>query len=319
MTESLGRLARVEVREVWKHEAHDFTPWLLEHADVLGDALGLEIELENAEHPVGGFSLDLIGRDLGTGARIIVENQLEGTDHVHLGQVVTYAAGTDAAVVVWVATEFREEHRQAIDWLNEHTDDGIQLFGVQLGVVRIGDSPRAPLLEVVAQPNDWQRTVRSELARSEISERGQMYQKFWAAYLQEARTRHPEWPGIITRQPQPANWMGFSGPMRGTRMNPSFADSGRLRHELYIDARDHDLNRAVLGRFLDQRGTLESAYGAALAFEDLDARACRIAEYTDGSIDEVARHADFIEWFIDAGERLRRALAEIDLPTDLVT
>src|SRR5215212_3718080 len=114
----LGRLILVEPRTVWPHEAADFTPWLLDNVDVLGDLLGMELELEVAEHPVGSFSLDLYGHDLSDDNVVIVENQLEPSDHNHLGQILTYAAGTDPTTIVWVATGFRDEHRQAVAWLN---------------------------------------------------------------------------------------------------------------------------------------------------------------------------------------------------------
>ena len=115
----LGRLQSMDPRDVWRHEAHDFTPWLLENADVLSDALGIDLELSAAEHPVGGFNLDLVGRDLTNNCVLIVENQLSTTDHGHLGQLVTYAAGTDARTIVWISPSFREEHRQALDFLND--------------------------------------------------------------------------------------------------------------------------------------------------------------------------------------------------------
>ena len=102
----LGRLKPVDVRAVWPHEAHQFTPWLLDNADVLADTLGIELELQAEEHPVGGFSLDLMGRDFTHNTVLIVENQLAVTDHLHLGQIMTYAAGTDAKTIVWVATAF---------------------------------------------------------------------------------------------------------------------------------------------------------------------------------------------------------------------
>src|SRR3954447_4169474 len=120
---SLGRLVPVPPRDVWAHEAHNFTPWLLANADVLSDLLGMDLELEVAEHPVGNFSLDLMGRDTATGQRVIVENQLEVTDHTHLGQILTYAGGTDPTTIVWVAPTFRAEHRAALDWLNQRTDE----------------------------------------------------------------------------------------------------------------------------------------------------------------------------------------------------
>lgn len=156
----LGRLAPVAPRDVWAHEAHDFTPWLLANQDVLGEALGMDLELVTAEHPVGGFSLDLLGRDLATGETVIVENQLEVTDHLHLGQIITYAGGTDPTNIVWIATGFRDEHRAALDWLNTHTDENTRFFGVEIHVVRIGSSEPAPLLRVVTQPNDWGKQVK---------------------------------------------------------------------------------------------------------------------------------------------------------------
>lgn len=156
----LGRLTPVPPREVWAHEALNFTPWLLANQDVLGEALGMDLELVTAEHPVGGFSLDLLGHDRATGDTVIVENQLEITDHIHLGQILTYAGGTDPKNIVWIAAAFREEHRAALDWLNTHTDEDTRFFGVEVRVVRIGDSEPAPMLRVVAQPNDWGKQVK---------------------------------------------------------------------------------------------------------------------------------------------------------------
>ena len=132
-------------------------------------------ELEAAEHPVGGYSLDLVGRDTTNDAVLIVENQLAPTDHSHLGQVLTYAAGTAASTIVWIATAFCEEHRQALDWLNENTGEDVHFFGIELQVVKIGDSPPAPLLNLVAQPNDWQKQVRASTQRSAVTGKGALY------------------------------------------------------------------------------------------------------------------------------------------------
>jgi hypothetical protein len=134
----------VDPTTLWGHEAHDFTPWLLDNTDGLADALGIDVELEATEHRVGTFSLDLLGKDLTNGTILMVENQLAGTDHSHLGQILTYATGTGAATIVWIATTFREEHRQALDWLNEQTGEGIHFFGLQLEAFRIKGSEPAP-------------------------------------------------------------------------------------------------------------------------------------------------------------------------------
>lgn len=165
MSVATGRLTRVAVREVWRHEARNFTTWLLENADVLGECLGMELELTKVEHAVGGFSLDLLGSEVGTDAVVIVENQLEESDHTHLGQILTYAGGTDAHHVVWVAPSFRPEHREALEWLNQRTDSQTRFFAVRIEAVRIGDSPAAPLMSLVVQPNDWGKAVRRSSAR----------------------------------------------------------------------------------------------------------------------------------------------------------
>ncbi len=157
----LGRLTSVSPRAVWHDEARDLTPWLLENADVLSEVLGMDLELETAEHPVGNFSLDLIGKDRASGERVIIENQLEASDHHHLGQILTYAGGTDPTTIIWVAPAFRDEHRAALEWLNERTNENTRFFAVQVGVVKIGDSLPAPLLTLVVQPNDWGKAVRA--------------------------------------------------------------------------------------------------------------------------------------------------------------
>lgn len=138
--ESLGRLEIVELRSGWNDEARDFTPWLFNNADVLSDALGIDVELTAKEYLVGGYSLDLLGRDLTNDCTLIVENQLEASDHGHLGQVMTYAGGTDASTIVWVAARFRQEHLAAIEWLNDRTDEDTRVFAVEIGLRRIGDS-----------------------------------------------------------------------------------------------------------------------------------------------------------------------------------
>ena len=130
--QDLGVIERVDLREVWNSEATDFTPWLANQIAELGESLGMDLEVESQEAAVGSFSLDLLARDVGSNRPVIIENQLELTNHDHLGKLLTYAAGYDAGVIVWIAKEFREEHRQAMDWLNQHSDDNTEFFGVQI-------------------------------------------------------------------------------------------------------------------------------------------------------------------------------------------
>lgn len=304
----LGRLVPVPPREVWTSEAHDFTPWLLANYESLREALGIDLELSAAEHRVGEFSLDLIGRDLGNNTVVIVENQLEATDHGHLGQILTYAAGTGASTIVWLATSFREEHRQALDWLNQRTAEDVHFFGVQVSVVKIGESPPAPLFEVVAKPNDWQKRLRTATRAGTVSPRGELYRDFWSRYLKRISGR-----GWGRRQtPPPANWMDFPSPISGTRINPSFAAGGRIRHELYLDSGDGENNLELFEAILQRREAFEAAYGCPLEFEELPGkRACRISEYAEGAIDKADDWDSYMDWFIDAAERMRVAIAAI--------
>lgn len=310
----LGRLEHIQPRTVWVNEAHDFTPWLLANSDRLGEALGVDLELHVAEHPVGGFSLDLLGRDLTNDAVVIVENQLEGTDHRHLGQILTYAAGTGASTIVWIATAFREEHRQAIDWLNEKTAEDVNFFGVQVSVVQIGSSLPAPLFDVVAKPNEWQKQVRLSARGGSASGRGDQYRRFWTRYLERVRSRHPDWFKRAT--PQAANWMSFPGPYSGSGLNSSFAAGSRLRHELYIDTRDADANLELFESLRGRRMEVEAAYGRSLEFDEMPGKqACRVAEYREGDVADEHRWDEFIEWFLDCGVRLRQALPPSPTPS----
>ena len=142
----------------------------------------MTLEATAAEVPVDQFSADIVATDAQSGYRVLIENQLEGSDHTHLGQILTYLAGLEAKTVVWVAPEFADAHRSAIRWLNEHTDDDFSFFAVRLRVVRIGDSPYAPVFEVVEKPNQWERHL-SKITHRAGSENGDLRERFWQRYL----------------------------------------------------------------------------------------------------------------------------------------
>jgi hypothetical protein len=188
---TLGRLELLHPRQVWADEARHFTPWLFDNADYLAESLGIELELEQREHGVGMFSLDLYGRDLTNNCPLIVENQLEDSDHRHLGQLLTYAAGTDAATVVWVAPRFRDEHRQVLEYLNDMASGAARFFGVEVSVGVIGDSDPAPMFSVVAQPSNWRAQVKAQQAADEISPARAAYLQFWTSYLERLHSEHP--------------------------------------------------------------------------------------------------------------------------------
>lgn len=185
----LGRLVDCSLRDAWAHEAHDFTAWLADNLDFLSEAIGVPLEFEAREQPVESFSADLLARNAEDGSRVLIENQLERTDHTHLGQILTYMAGLEVDIVVWIAGEFREPHLSALRWLNEKTGTDVAFFGVRLRAVRIGDSPIAPVFEVLAKPNDWERQLKETAPKKGgSSEEGRTNGEFWQAYL----SAHPE-------------------------------------------------------------------------------------------------------------------------------
>lgn len=259
---------------------------------------------------MGAYSLDLIGRDLTNDAVLMVENQLAVTDHGHLGQLLTYAAGTQAATVVWIATHFREEHRQALDWLNENTGQRIHFFGIELDVVRIGDSAPAPLLKLVAQPNDWQKEIRTRAQSTGVSGKAAAYLQFWTKALERIRSAHPEWTSAT--KGQTSNWIWMRPVAKGVAHSLSFAQGGRLRSELYVDSGDAERNDEIFTAYYAQREAFEAAYGGSVEWDKIEGRrASRIAVYIEGAVDDIARHDEYIAWFIDSGERLRRAAAAV--------
>jgi Domain of unknown function (DUF4268) len=257
---------------------------------------------------VGGFALDLLGRDLTNDCVLIVENQLTGTDHGHLGQILTYAAGTGAATIVWLATAFREEHRQALDWLNELAGGSARFFGIEIALARIGSSPPAPLFTLSARPNDWHAQLAAAAhAETTSSGKGELYRQFWARFLERVRVEHPTW--TRARVPTNANWMIMPSPVRATWIGVNFTRGSRIRTELYVDGGDSALNNAVFETLMSYREQLEAAIGQTLSWEDLpNRRACRISLYQPGKV-VTTEHADaHIDWFIDTGTRLRAAL-----------
>jgi hypothetical protein len=207
---NLARLESVELREIWDSESGDFTPWLAQEENLvlLGEAIDVDLEMEAQEKEVGPFRADILCKDAATNAWVIVENQLESTDHVHLGQLLTYAAGLKATTIVWIAKEFTDQHRAALDWLNEVAGQSAAFFGVQVELWRIGGSPPAPKFNVVCRPNPSSTAARSAAEGvGSMSERQELQRDYWTAL----RTFLLERKSIVAPQrPQPACWTNFA-------------------------------------------------------------------------------------------------------------
>lgn len=283
----------MRVRDIWADEARDFTPWLFENADRLADSLGIDLELEQSEFPVGTFSLDLLGRDLTHECPLIIENQLEDTDHRHLGQLLTYAAGTDAMTVVWIAPRFRDEHRQALEYLNDLAGDDARFFGVEIQVAVIGDSDPAPIFNVAVQPSDWRAQLRSKSSVTTAS--NEAYREFWSTYLTEI---HANQPGLTrATAPQPQGWMNLNTYRNGITFMGTFLRGQKLSAEVYIDPKPAERNSSVFEALLLKKNEIESELGATLDWQPMpDRQACRIRLERDGSIADRDSWTELREW-----------------------
>ena len=205
----LGTIKKIDLRDVWSSESSDFTPWLAteENISLLGDAIGLELEVESQEKNVGPFRADILARDLTSNHYVLIENQLEQTNHNHLGQIMTYAAGLDAFSIIWIAKSFTEEHRAALDWLNRITEENINFFGIEIEVIQIGDSLPAPQFKVVAKPNDWSKSVRSSASTGELTDTKLKQQQYWTEFKEYVEKNGSPFK---VQKPSPQHWTNIA-------------------------------------------------------------------------------------------------------------
>jgi len=205
----MGRLERVDLRTIWNSEPGDFTPWLAEESSLklLGETIGIDLELEAQEKDVGPFRADILCKNTVSNEWVLIENQLEKTDHTHLGQLMTYAAGLNTVTIVWIALRFTDEHRAALDWLNGITEDRFAFFGLEIEAWRIGESPIAPKFSVVCKPNDWTKSVHTSVASGELSHTKQVQQQYWAALSQFLINNNSK---IKSQKAHPRYWADFA-------------------------------------------------------------------------------------------------------------
>lgn len=233
--ENIGELEKVDLRTIWNNEERDFSLWLAQEKGLakLSEVIGVDIVLIERESQVGGFSADLYAEVEGSEDKVIIENQLEDTNHDHLGKIITYASGKDAKYVIWIVKRARPEHRQAIEWLNAHTDEDVNFFLLEIELWRIGDSLPAPKFNVVALPNDWVREERR--STSEITERGKMCLDYWEAFNKYV-SQHPEFMRQFKlRRSHPHHWYDLSIGIGGViiSLNAQF-NKGTIDAGLYI-------------------------------------------------------------------------------------
>ena len=280
----LGRIESVDLRTAWPDEAKNFTPWLAaeENLGLLSNILGLQLEVEAVEKQVGPFSADILAKDCLSGHWVLIENQIEITDHGHLGQILTYAAGLDVAVVIWIARSFREQHRAAIDYLNRITDEDHLFFGVQVELLKIGESAFSPSFTVVAKPNNWskQSAAAKFAAEDTLSPTQALYREFWSSLIASAKDAYPS---LAARKPYKGSWQTAervgSGPGFALDSNAAFTGSNQLRVEVYVSGPSAP---AAFDSLLARKAEVETQFGGDLIWEILQGHEKRIAFYMPG-------------------------------------
>lgn len=297
----VAKIERVPLREVWRHEAHDLTRSLEENTDVLNDVLGITLVSIERERTAGSFSVDLVAEDDG-GRTVVIENQLERSDHDHLGKVITYTAMMDAQVAVWIVAEPRPEHVRAISWLNESPSD---FYLLKIEGIKIADSPPAPLLTLIVGPSEESRVVGE--TKRELAERHFIRKDFWTSLLERARPRTRLHSGI---SPGHDTWISTGAGKSGLAFSYVMTKHAS-GVELYIDrGRDlDDENMQIFETLFAGREEIEREHGGPLDWQPLDGRrACRIKHHVEGGYRDDQRWPEIQDAMIDAMISFERAL-----------
>jgi len=294
MKKQLSKLTKIELRDVWPHEALDFTKWLAleENLDALSEEIGIDIKLIGTEVSVGKFNVDILAEEENTGHKIIIENQLEDTDHDHLGKIITYASGHDAKVIIWVVRDAREEHRQAIEWLNSHTDDEIGFFLIKIELYQIDDSSPAPKFEIISKPNEWAKTIKTNSSGNDLSNTKLQQLEFWESFKGYVRTKNSN---IRLQTSRPQHWYDVS--MGSSEAHVALTVNTRedlVGCEVYINK-----NKDLYSFLLNKKDEIEKELGEPAIWVDAaKASRIKISRKVNGVFNEKESESYF-EWLYE--------------------
>ncbi len=303
----LGQIKEVSLRRIWKNEAYDFTPWLSENLEEIGQAIGLELEFEDAEVSVGPYSADILAKDAGTGDYVVIENQLEKTNHDHLGKCLTYASVLDATTVIWIASKFTEEHKKALDWLNDHTSEEIGFYGVKVELWQIDDSQPAVKFNVISAPNEIvkQATMRKE--QGELTETRKTQLDFWTAF----KDKLSETGKIRSLQtPRPQYWFDVALGKSGVHLSNTFnTDRSEIGVRVYIN------NKKVaewLPYFESRKEEIESEIGSTLVWNPNPENRDKVIVLTKHfNLDQKENWKEAITWLVGQTIKFRVVFARM--------
>ncbi|MCM1986948.1 DUF4268 domain-containing protein [Methanococcoides seepicolus] len=269
---TIGKIEKVPLRNMWENEAHNFTPWLADNIDILGDAIGMNLSFIEREKKNGSFSLDILAED-NSGNKVIIENQLEKSDHDHLGKLLTYLTGLEAKTAIWVCSEARQEHIQVIEWLNENTYDGIQFYLVRLEGLKIGESIPAPYFSVVCAPSEIAKDIGRE--KEEDSKRHKLRLEFWELLLAKSKVQ-TQLHGNIS--PSRDNWISAGAGKSGLSYTYSITmNSASVEFSIDGGKDAEELNKQRFNELYQHKDVIENSFGEALIWDCVEGRkSCRI-------------------------------------------
>ena len=304
---NLGKIKKIELRKVWNNEASDFTNWLAEEENLrlLSDEIGIDINLIQTEASVGKFKVDILGEEENIGKKIIIENQLEATNHDHLGKIITYASGHEANTVIWVVKEAREEHRQAIDWLNDHTDADIAFFLIQVELWQIDASPFAPKFEIISKPNDWARTVKQSVRSGKLTDTAVRQLEFWGQFETFAKNHQTI---LRIQKPSPRYWLNtYIGSKYAHILLTLNSFYEVIRTGLYIQD-----NKEVY-YFLEQRkDEVEKELDCKVEWMELQGqKASHIKAEFPGLIDNTEEWEKYFAWLQETAEKFQKVFSKL--------
>ena len=290
----LSKLEKIkDLRSVWKHEAYDFTKWLAEEENLntLSEEIGIEIELLSTEAKTGSFSTDILAVEANSNDKIIIENQLELTNHDHLGKIITYASGHDAKTIIWIVKEAREEHRQAIDWLNEHTGEEINIFLCKIELWRIGNSKIAPKFQIVSSPNNWSKTVKRSLD-NKMTSTSMLQYNYWSKVKEEIDKNYPI---FNSRKPRGQPWydLAIGRPLAHISLNMN-TQTPSIKVLLYISN-----NKELFNHLYESKEEIESKLGYSLNWINLENnKSSKIEIVKKVDVDDQSMWDENIKWHL---------------------
>ena len=301
---NLGKLKEIkDVRNIWPHEALDFTPWLVEEDNLalLANAVGLEITINETESSVGDFNVDIYATETGTDRKIIIENQLEDTNHDHLGKLITYASGKSADIVIWVVKRAREEHQSAIEWLNNHTDENIAFFLVEIKLYQIGSSDIAVKFEVVEKPNDWTKQIKRNTSNSPTL---QARYDYWVAFNDYVFQNNTFSKQFNKRKASTDHWMTMSVGSSACHISINqIRKDNLIVVEWYISD-----NKELFHKFYSHKKEIETEMNMKLDWRELpNKKASRILITHSANFEDKDNWSEQFDWIMDIALKMKKA------------